>query len=123
MTLSNQSTEIALSSLKSLAEIQSLSESKLQERAEPEDLPSKASLETRGNDSAGKIVTLSGFAIRKDRFSGQKAAIATKKFSRAQAQQSANPVMTLDFFEGSGVGSNQQQDSPHTRQLKEFVFI
>ena len=32
-------------------------------------------------------------------------------------------MMTLDFFEGSGVGPNLQQDSPHTRQLKEFVFI
>ena len=31
--------------------------------------------------------------------------------------------MTLDFFEAPANPTNQKQDSPHTRSLKEFVFI
>ena len=48
-----------------------------------------------------------------------------KKFVRAGAAAGAggNPLMTLDFFEGSAVGASNGEESPHTCQLKEFVFI
>ena len=51
--------------------------------------------------------------------------IGRKKFVRASATAGAggNPLMTLDFFEGSTVGASKGEESPHTRQLKEFVFI
>jgi hypothetical protein len=47
-----------------------------------------------------------------------------KKIVKTRAQTGANPLMTLDFFEGSdSVGPQKNHDSLHTRQLKEFVFI
>ena len=52
-----------------------------------------------------QLVTLHNFEIVQARESGK---CGRKKLAKASAQTGANPLMTLDFFEGSGVGSSQK---------------
>ena len=76
--------------------------------------------QNRDGSKAQKLVTIEGFAITKSR---KTAKGAKKKLLKASAQAGASNLMTLDFFEGSGVQAAQGEDSPHTSQLKNFVFI
>ena len=49
---------------------------------------------------------MNNFEINQSRFSGK---AGKTKFTKASVASAANPLMTLDFFEGSGVGGDALQ--------------
>ena len=114
-----QNQEISLQNIKSLASLSIVIEASSSEATNQESTKGKLTI-TQTAKKADSVVTIDSFEIVKTRATGKS---SKKKFTKASGQSAGNPLMTLDFFEGSAVGASQGQDSPHTRQLKEFVFI
>ena len=99
--LENQNLEIALSTVKSLTQF-------TKEEAAPDgslnNSLAKGNLtQSQEAEKEKRMVTLDNFEITKSRTTGKS---GRKKFAKASGASNANPLMTLDFFEGSGVGAS-----------------
>ena len=124
-TLQNQSTETALCCVKALSELAAESQTDKQNQesvAQIEEKDRLVGVQSTVNSASSNLIKLERFEISRTRKTKKSGGI---KVGRASGAPQANPMMLLDIFEGTAVDTDPHkgQESEHTRQLKEFVFI